>query len=793
MRLKLVLCVALLLSLLLTENAFAENQLSRTGDRVILFKPAGVSSQAASQGMTGKLEARSIADAFLAENETRDGLVSPSTQLTHMETRQDDLGLSHVIYKQEHHGVSVRSSGCRVHINQVGEIYFASAEIVRDLPSSVFPVISERAAMQTAEKAAREILPAFADVSASIARPRLEILPEGGPSHSEARLSWEVHVTFTKCNGDDCPRLGAWVGVDAVSGEVQYAVHDFHGLDRKVYDCSKEPNDVTCYIDSPGISGYVHGRSELEPVRGPHNNPAVPQFGSTDVDYAFDITAQMHNFVQTKFGLNGANNLGGTRNELGNQHLTVLTVHGEGWDGNQANYCPGSAYLTTLYSMRFCHGEIINDAVGHEYGHALAEWSFTTPAGDQANGIDNLKPSTRALSESHSDIMGEAFDFDQTGSADWIAGTGSNGLPWRDLTNPHEFVNDGGKRFAQRLYDEYFTCGGVGSGDYYSQSTVYSHAMYLASEGGEMNGCEIVGQGMEFVTQIYHRAWRTYFSRGQSFDGAYTMFMQSCNDLYDSTACAEFDKALQAVEANQAEAPYGGGLCDDPQGALGEQAPPCAVSHGGDLATTQSDASPDSAFQVSESVWISLANGTAGRTVDFALLPHNPSRPIWDDLAGQALEQSSGTLDSTGALFVYFFTPSVEDTFDVIVDGNQDGYYQPWADETATIVVSGVATDVEAGSVPTARLLQSVRPNPFNPTTTFSLRLAETTRLRLTVFTSVGRQVRTLVEENALPPGSYSYDWDGQDNSGKPVASGIYLYRIESARGNELGKVTLVR
>ncbi len=762
---------------------------SESTDRATTLRVPGTSTKVAQKAAISAVDARAIADAFLAEHGAVAGLTDAAGQLAHVETRQDELGLSHVIYHQYHRGLPVRNASVRVHLNQTGDVYLATLKVVTDLPFDVVARAPADQARETAEDAARDLLPQFADIAAEIETPELVLLPLGlsrNEAADDTRLAWETHVTFPKCADGECPTFGAHVAIDAKSGSVLYTLRDWEGLDRRVYDCSKDVGDVNCYIDSPGISGYVHGRSEGMPVRGPHNNPALPQFGSTDVDYMYDIASTMHGFVQTSFGINGANNQGGARNVPQEEHQSRYYVHSEGWNGLLDPYCPGGAWNSSTNSIVLCNGEIYDDVLAHEYGHSIVDWSFTS--GGVALGTNSSNPHTRALEESHSDIVGEAFEFNQTGALDWMAGGAVVDGPWRDLIAPHDFIDEHGFRYAQRFYDQYFDCDqGVGSGGFYSNSTVYSHAMYLASEGGEMNGCEITGQGIDFVTQVYHRAWRVYFSSSQNFDTADDRLLQACSDLYDSTACGELAKALQAVEADQL------GICDDPQGAAGESAPACAVAHGGTAQTTQADATPSASFQAGEPVWLALASGTPNRTVDFVLAPHDSARPIWDDLDAQALDTSSGTLDSTGALTAYFFTPTTEDTFDVIVDGNQDGDYQPWADETMTIIVSGFATDVPEGAVPSARVLVSVRPNPFNPTTNFSLRLRETSRLRLTIYDTAGRAVRTLARESALAPGDYDFTWDGTGDSGAPVASGLYLYRIETARGSEFGKITLVK
>ena len=68
-------------------------------------------------------------------------------------------------------------------------------------------------------------------------------------------------------------------------------------------------------------------------------------------------------------------------------------------------------------------------------------------------------------------------------------------------------------------------------------------------------------------------------------------------------------------------------------------------------------------------------------------------------------------------------------------------------------------------------------PNPFNPATTIHYDLAETAQVTLSVYDALGRRVRTLVS-GILPTGPYAAEWDGRDDAGMPVGSGVYLYRI---------------
>jgi subtilisin-like proprotein convertase family protein len=82
--------------------------------------------------------------------------------------------------------------------------------------------------------------------------------------------------------------------------------------------------------------------------------------------------------------------------------------------------------------------------------------------------------------------------------------------------------------------------------------------------------------------------------------------------------------------------------------------------------------------------------------------------------------------------------------------------------------------------IPQSFGLGSNYPNPFNPTTRINFSVAQSqapTHVTLRVFDVLGREVRTLIAE-PMQPGVYSAEWDGKDNNGITVPSGVYLYRM---------------
>ena len=84
-------------------------------------------------------------------------------------------------------------------------------------------------------------------------------------------------------------------------------------------------------------------------------------------------------------------------------------------------------------------------------------------------------------------------------------------------------------------------------------------------------------------------------------------------------------------------------------------------------------------------------------------------------------------------------------------------------------------------------------PNPFNSSTILRLRLAEAGSVTLTVHNLAGQVVATLSASEPLPAGVHAWDWDGRDESGRSVASGVYLYRFLQDGKLHFGKLALVR
>jgi hypothetical protein len=93
---------------------------------------------------------------------------------------------------------------------------------------------------------------------------------------------------------------------------------------------------------------------------------------------------------------------------------------------------------------------------------------------------------------------------------------------------------------------------------------------------------------------------------------------------------------------------------------------------------------------------------------------------------------------------------------------------------------------------PSALSLLQNYPNPFNPATSIEYELPALTRVRLAIFNSAGKQIVVLVDADQ-PPGDYRVKWDGRDNLGRSVASGIYFCRLEAGIDTRVRKLVLLR
>jgi hypothetical protein len=83
-------------------------------------------------------------------------------------------------------------------------------------------------------------------------------------------------------------------------------------------------------------------------------------------------------------------------------------------------------------------------------------------------------------------------------------------------------------------------------------------------------------------------------------------------------------------------------------------------------------------------------------------------------------------------------------------------------------------------------------PNPFNPSTTIKLELAEAGKIELTIYNIKGQKVKTLLDCTTAP-GTYECNWNGHDETAKPVSSGQYIVKLQQNGKETATKIMLLK
>ncbi len=103
--------------------------------------------------------------------------------------------------------------------------------------------------------------------------------------------------------------------------------------------------------------------------------------------------------------------------------------------------------------------------------------------------------------------------------------------------------------------------------------------------------------------------------------------------------------------------------------------------------------------------------------------------------------------------------------------------------------------DLSGTRVPRGFLLRQNYPNPFNPSTTIRFELDPVkvpVEVNLSIYSLRGKRVRALVS-GILDKGSCTIHWDGTDDGGNPVPSGVYIYRLKVGDEHSVRKMLLTR
>lgn len=112
--------------------------------------------------------------------------------------------------------------------------------------------------------------------------------------------------------------------------------------------------------------------------------------------------------------------------------------------------------------------------------------------------------------------------------------------------------------------------------------------------------------------------------------------------------------------------------------------------------------------------------------------------------------------------------------------------------DTLSGAPTGLFENSNISAVPVQYVLDQNYPNPFNPTTTINFTLPRAEDIKVVVYDMLGKSIRTLASGH-FNAGVHKVEWDGQDQNGNTVSTGVYLYRLESESITLTKKMLLVK
>lgn len=196
------------------------------------------------------------------------------------------------------------------------------------------------------------------------------------------------------------------------------------------------------------------------------------------------------------------------------------------------------------------------------------------------------------------------------------------------------------------------------------------------------------------------------------------------------------------------------------------------------------DSDPNNNDQISQAAFIPVSPSSIAHEIyirgDFGFISHYDEGVKLADLSDPTNPVILDTYNTANDWGVHAFFPSGNFVVSDIVEG------------LYVFSVSGLTAIDPIVEVPATFNLEQNFPNPFNPETTIRYGIISDSEVRLTIYNLLGQVVRTLINQQ-MPAGQYTARWDGRNDAGQEVSSGVYIYRLQSGSRVATRKMALLR
>ncbi len=196
---------------------------------------------------------------------------------------------------------------------------------------------------------------------------------------------------------------------------------------------------------------------------------------------------------------------------------------------------------------------------------------------------------------------------------------------------------------------------------------------------------------------------------------------------------------------------------------------------------------------LSNSADLGLYNDISGNTGNFALQSFMEDFVQW----GSAGHGRESVADGKGIWTAGTFVTGVAQGSSIEYDGDGNAA-SDWAEATTPTLGdenSNVTSVEDPAAIPENFSLEQNFPNPFNPSTVINYTIPQSANLintRLEIFNLSGQKVRTLVNTKQSS-GTHTVTWNGTNDSGELLATGLYIYRLQAAEFVDMKKMLFIK
>ena len=182
-------------------------------------------------------------------------------------------------------------------------------------------------------------------------------------------------------------------------------------------------------------------------------------------------------------------------------------------------------------------------------------------------------------------------------------------------------------------------------------------------------------------------------------------------------------------------------------------------------------------------IWQPAPDPDTGDRIAYALV-YSTHSDFSDSVLIPGLEDTSYTFtDSLEPEADYYWKVYASDRFDLTTECESPYHFT--TGKTGVLIIT-------SPEVPRAYSLSQNFPNPFNPVTQIRYALPKPGRVSLSVYNILGEEIATLIDAQQ-EPGYYRLVWDGRDELGRGVCSGIYFYRLRAGDFVSVRRMVLLR